>query len=47
MKERRWISATVNETYSDDSLEGIENLEEGDYVVLEIDEKGNQTWYKT
>jgi len=45
--KERWISATVNETYSDDLLEGIENLEEGDLVVLEEDEKGNRTWRKT
>jgi len=45
-EKKRWISATVNETYSDDLLEGIENLEEGDHVILEEDEKGNRTWSK-
>ena len=46
-KKKRWVSATVNETYSEDPKEGIQTLKEGDFVVLEKDEKGNQTWYKT
>ena len=39
----RWISATVNEEYSDDELEGIEDLAEGHTVIL----YDNGTWYET
>lgn len=38
----RWISATVNETYTSDRSEGIRGLTEGDTVILESD----GTWYK-
>jgi len=45
---KRWISATVNERYSDDPKEGIPKLEEGDTVILEWDSKTKRTtWYKT
>jgi len=43
----QWISAQVNETYSDDPQEGIKGLTEGDQVILLIDKKGNKSWYKT
>jgi hypothetical protein len=39
----RWISATVNEQYSNDPAEGIEGLQEGDTIVLFDD----GSWYKT
>ena len=39
----RWISATVNEEYSSEELEGIEGLQEGDNVILEADGR----WHKT
>jgi len=32
-----WISATVNEQYSDDKEEGIQELQEGDNVILYSD----------
>ena len=38
----RWISATVNEEYSSEELEGIEGLQEGDNVILEADGR----WHK-
>jgi len=38
----RFISATVNEIYSDDKLEGIEGLNEGDTVILFED----GTWFR-
>jgi len=43
---KRWITATVDETYSGDEGEGIEELIEGDGVILYKDEKGNRTWEK-
>jgi len=43
MKEK-WISATVNETYSDDSNEGITKVDEGTIVILYEDENGKRTW---
>ena len=38
----KWISAEVNEVLSDDPEEGINELQEGDLVVLTSDGK----WYK-
>jgi len=43
---KRWIAATVDEEYSGDEGEGIDELIEGDGVILYIDEKGNKTWEK-
>lgn len=41
-KKLQWISASVNEIYSDDEYEGIEELCEGDNVILFSD----GTWEK-
>lgn len=43
---KNWITATVDETYSGDEGEGIEEVTEGDTVMLYVDEKGNRTWKK-
>lgn len=40
--ELKWISATVNEIYSNDANEGIEELDEGQQVMLYND----GTWVK-
>lgn len=36
-----WMSANVNEVYSDDANEGIKDMNEGDLVILLED----GTWY--
>ena len=38
----KFISATVNEVYSNDKSEGIEGLDEGDIVMLFED----GTWFR-
>jgi len=43
MSKTRWVSATVNEIYSDDTSEGITKIDEGTTVILYEDEKGNRT----
>lgn len=43
---RRWITATVDEEYTNEESVGIDGLDEGDTVLLYIDEKGNRTWEK-
>ena len=45
-KMERWITATVDETYSGDEGEGIDSLIEGETIILYEDEKGNRTWEK-
>jgi len=44
LSNERWISATVNEKYSEDKKEGISKVDEGTTVILYEDEKGNRTW---
>lgn len=43
---KRWITVTVDEEYSGEEDEGIDNLDRGDTVILYEDEKGNRTWEK-
>lgn len=38
----KWISANINEAYTSDKEEGIDDLNEGDIIIIQDDGK----WYR-